>query len=208
MRHAAEGNQDLLEVVIEAMAARATVGEVSKKIEDVFGRHTADIQSLQGAYATSLEGDALLETMHKRTSIFKERVGRRPGLLVAKLGQDGHDRGVKIIATAFVDMGFNVKISLLFQTPAEIAQQAVDHDVHVVGISTQAGGHKMLVPVLLDALKERERPDIAVICGGIIPEVDQKVLKSLGVSAIFGPGAPITEMGAVVLNILENNITV
>lgn len=206
---AAKGTANLMDVVIEAMAARATVGEVSSAMEAIFGRHSADVQSLQGVYAASLEGDILLNKMHKRTSVFKKRVGRRPRLLVAKLGQDGHDRGVKIIATAFADMGFDVDIAPLFQTPIEIAQQAVDHDVHVVGISTQAGGHKTLIPALIEALKTQGREDIVVICGGIIPEVDQETLKDLGVAAIFGPGGPITEMGGIVLDILENkNITI
>ncbi len=200
---AATEDGELLARSVEAARARATVGEISLALERVFGRHTARVQVADGAYSRArTSGDQLAE-LRRRTSEFAVRHGRRPRILVAKLGQDGHDRGAKIIATSFADVGFDVDIGGLFGTPAEVARQAVENDVHVVGVSTLAAGHLTLVPQLIDALKQEQAPDIHVICGGVIPAADHEALRGAGVGAIFGPGTPVPEAAARVLALIE-----
>ena len=189
-RRAKEGG-NLLEGAVEAARARATVGEISMAMEKEFGRHRAEVKTLAGVYGAAYEGDEGFAAIQKDIEAFAEEEGRRPRLLVVKMGQDGHDRGAKVIATAFADIGFDVDVGPLFQTPEEAAQDAVDNDVHVVGISSQAAGHKTLAPQLIEALKANDAGDIIVICGGVIPQQDYDFLKKVGVKAIFGPGTNI-----------------
>ncbi|NCW04353.1 MAG: methylmalonyl-CoA mutase, partial [Rhodobacteraceae bacterium] len=189
-RRAAEGG-NLLEAAVEAARARASVGEISMAMENVFGRHRAEVKTLAGVYGAAYEGDEDFAAIQKSVENFAEEEGRRPRMLVVKMGQDGHDRGAKVIATAFADIGFDVDVGPLFQTPEEAAQDAIDNDVHVIGISSQAAGHKTLAPRLIEVLKERDAGDILVICGGVIPQQDYDFLKSAGVKAIFGPGTNI-----------------
>jgi methylmalonyl-CoA mutase len=203
-RCAREGG-NLLEVAVEAARARATVGEISMAMEKVFGRHRAEVKTLAGVYGAAYEGDAGFAAIQKDVEAFAEEEGRRPRMLVVKLGQDGHDRGAKVIATAFADIGFDVDVGPLFQTPEEAAQDAIDNDVHVVGISSQAAGHKTLAPKLIEALREREAGDIFVICGGVIPQQDYDFLKEAGVKAIFGPGTNIPEAAADILRLIRRN---
>ena len=189
-RRATEGG-NLLEAAVEASRARATVGEISMAMEKAFGRHRAEVKTLAGVYGAAYEGDAGFAAIQKSVEAFAEEEGRRPRMLVVKMGQDGHDRGAKVIATAFADIGFDVDVGPLFQTPAEAAQDAIDNDVHVIGISSQAAGHKTLAPKLVQALKDAGADDIIVICGGVIPQQDYQFLYDNGVKAIFGPGTNI-----------------
>ncbi|WP_299553988.1 methylmalonyl-CoA mutase [uncultured Tateyamaria sp.] len=198
---AADGN--LLEAAVEAARARATVGEISMAMEKEFGRHRAEVKTLAGVYGAAYEGDEGFAAIQKSVEDFAEVEGRRPRMLVVKMGQDGHDRGAKVIATAFADIGFDVDVGPLFQTPAEAAQDAVDNDVHVVGISSQAAGHKTLAPQLVQALKDAGAEDIIVICGGVIPQQDYQYLYDAGVKAIFGPGTNIPDAAQHILNILQ-----
>ena len=191
-RRASEGG-NLLEAAIDAARARASVWEISTAMEDVFGRHRAEVKMLSGVYGAAYEGDAGFAAIQKSVEDFAEVEGRRPRMLVVKMGQDGHDRGAKVIATAFADIGFDVDVGPLFQTPAEAAQDAVDNDVHVIGISSQAAGHKTLAPQLVQALKDAGAEDIIVICGGVIPQQDYQYLYDNGVKAIFGPGTNIPD---------------
>ena len=186
-RRAREGG-NLLGAAVEAARARASVGEISTAMENVFGRHRAEVKTLAGVYGAAYEGDEGFAMIQKSVEAFAEEEGRRPRMLVVKMGQDGHDRGAKVIATAFADIGFDVDVGPLFQTPEEAAQDAVDNDVHVIGISSQAAGHKTLAPKLIEALKAKDAGDILVICGGVIPQQDYAFLKDAGVKAIFGPG--------------------
>jgi methylmalonyl-CoA mutase len=198
----ADGARDganLLELAVEAARARATVGEISDAMEGVFGRHRAEIRSISGVYGAEYAGDEEFEQLRKDIDAFAEREGRRPRILVVKLGQDGHDRGAKVIATAFADLGFDVDVGPLFQTPAEAARDAVEHDVHVVGVSSQAAGHKTLVPQLIDELRTAGADDVVVVCGGVIPPQDYVHLEDAGVAAIFGPGTNIPEAARRVL---------
>ena len=202
----ARGNQNLLGLCIEAARARATVGEMSAAMEQVFGRHKAEIHSIHGVYGAAYEGDeaqrsfrALLDDV----DAFAQGEGRRPRILVAKLGQDGHDRGAKVIATAFADLGFDVDIGPLFQTPAEAAQDAVDNDVHVIGVSSQAAGHRTLVPQLIRELRARGGDDVVVVCGGVIPLQHHDELRAAGVAAIFGPGTNVPTAARHVLDLLN-----
>jgi methylmalonyl-CoA mutase len=198
LTRAAAGNENLLALAIEAARARATVGEISDALEAVWGRHEGDTGNIVGAYGQYYEGDAVWRELGERIAEFERRVGRRPRLLVAKLGQDGHDRGARLIASAFADAGFDVDVGPLFQTPEEVAQQAIDNDVHVVGVSTQAGAHLTLVPQLVEHLRALGAGDIVTVCGGIIPEGDHAPLAAAGVALVFGPGtAMITAIGAV-----------
>ncbi len=190
---AQSGEGNLLALAIEAARARATVGEISDAMEKVFSRHRATIRSISGVYGSAYEGDAGFQRIREEVETFERAEGRRPRLLVAKLGQDGHDRGAKVIATAFADIGFDVDIGPLFQTPDEAARQAVENDVHVVGVSSQAAGHLTLVPELIKALKEEGAQDIIVVCGGVIPPKDYDFLRAQGVAAIYGPGTNIPE---------------
>lgn len=202
--NAAEKGGNLLEVCIPAVRARATVGEISDAMEKVFGRFVATTQCISGVYASECgDGSEIIKSIRKRTDQFMEREGRRPRILVTKMGQDGHDRGIKVIATAFADLGFDVDISPMFQTPEEAAKMAVENDVHVVGASTLAAGHKTLVPQLVEALKKEGGEDIIVVAGGVIPPSDYDFLYQTGTSAVFGPGTPVTDSANKVLNLLE-----
>ncbi|TCS65707.1 methylmalonyl-CoA mutase [Primorskyibacter sedentarius] len=202
-RRAKEGG-NLLEGAVEAARARATVGEISMAMEKVFGRHRAEVKTLAGVYGAAYEGDEGFAAIQKSVEAFAEDEGRRPRMLVVKMGQDGHDRGAKVIATAFADIGFDVDVGPLFQTPAEAAQDAVDNDVHVVGISSQAAGHKTLAPQLVQALKDAGAGDIIVICGGVIPQQDYQFLKDAGVKAIFGPGTNIPAAAQDILRLIRS----
>ena len=201
-RRAAEGG-NLLDAAVEAARARATVGEISMAMEKQFGRHRAEVKTLSGVYGAAYEGDAGFADIQKSVNKFAEAEGRRPRMLVVKMGQDGHDRGAKVIATAFADIGFDVDVGPLFQTPAEAAQDAVDNDVHVIGISSQAAGHKTLAPQLIQALKDAGAEDILVICGGVIPQQDYKFLQDAGVKAIFGPGTNIPSAAQDILKLIR-----
>jgi methylmalonyl-CoA mutase len=189
-RRAAEGG-NLLAAAVDAARARATVGEISMAMEEVFGRHRAEVKILAGVYGAAYEGDAGFAAIQRDVEAFAEEEGRRPRMLVVKMGQDGHDRGAKVIATAFADIGFDVDVGPLFQTPDEAAQDAIDNDVHVVGISSQAAGHRTLAPKLVQALEAAGAGEIIVICGGVIPQQDYDFLRKAGVKAIFGPGTNI-----------------
>ncbi len=201
-RRAREGG-NLLDAAVEAARARASVGEISMAMEKVFGRHRAEVKTLAGVYGAAYEGDEGFAQIQKDVETFAEEEGRRPRMLVVKMGQDGHDRGAKVIATAFADIGFDVDVGPLFQTPEEAAQDAVDNDVHVVGISSQAAGHKTLAPKLIAALKEAGAEDIIVICGGVIPQQDYDFLKTAGVKAIFGPGTNIPAAAKDILGLIR-----
>ena len=200
---AAEKGGNLLAASIEAIRARATVGEVSDAMEKVFGRFVATTQCISGVYASEYADNAVIDAIRKRTDTFMEKEGRRPRILLTKMGQDGHDRGVKVVATAFADLGFDVDISPMFQTPEEAAKMAVENDVHLVGASSLAAGHKALVPQLIKALKEAGGEDIMVIVGGVIPPGDYDFLYQAGAVGVFGPGTAITESANKVLNALE-----
>ena len=199
----AKGNGNLLELAIEAARARATVGEISDAMESVFGRHRAEIRSISGVYGAQYEGDNEFGAIRGEVEAFAKEEGRRPRMLVAKMGQDGHDRGAKVIATAFADLGFDVDIGALFQTPEEVAKDAVDADVHVIGVSSQAAGHLTLVPLLIEALKKQKADDILVVVGGVIPAQDYAALKKAGVAAIFGPGTNIPDAARNVLKLIR-----
>jgi methylmalonyl-CoA mutase len=199
----AKGNANLLELAVEAARARATVGEISDAMEKVFGRHRAEIRSISGVYGGAYEGDNEFAAIRDDIETFAKEEGRRPRMLVAKMGQDGHDRGAKVIATAFADLGFDVDIGPLFQTPEEVAKDAVEADVHVVGISSQAAGHKTLVPMLIQALKKQKAGDILVVVGGVIPAQDYDFLRKAGVAAIFGPGTNIPDAARDVLKLIR-----
>ena len=199
----ARNGGNLLEVAIQAAKARATVGEISLAMENVFGRHQAIAQSISGVYRSEYEGDSEFMKIEEKIANFSTANGRRPRILVVKLGQDGHDRGAKVIATAFADMGFDVDIGPLFQTPEEAAKQAIENDVHILGVSTQAAAHKTLVPMLIEALKEQNAENILIVCGGIIPEQDIPELESIGVGAVFGPGTNIAKAALKVLDLIE-----
>ena len=199
----AQNGGNLLEVAIQAAKARATVGEISQAMENVFGRHQAVAQSISGVYRNEYEGDDEFMKIEEKIANFSSANGRRPRILVVKLGQDGHDRGAKVIATAFADMGFDVDIGPLFQTPEEAAKQAIENDVHILGVSTQAAAHKTLVPMLIEALKEQNAENILIVCGGIIPKQDIPELESLGVGAVFGPGTNIAKAALKVLDLIE-----
>jgi methylmalonyl-CoA mutase len=201
-RRAREGG-NLLEAAVEAARARATLGEMSMAMEKVFGRHRAEVKTLAGVYGAAYEGDEAFAAIQKDVERFAEEEGRRPRMLVVKMGQDGHDRGAKVIATAFADIGFDVDVGPLFQTPEEAADDAIDNDVHVVGISSQAAGHKTLAPRLVEALKAKGAGDILVICGGVIPQQDYEFLKAAGVRAIFGPGTNIPEAARDILRLIR-----
>ncbi len=199
----ARGNANLLELAVDAARARATVGEISDAMESVFGRHRANIRAISGVYGSAYEGDNEFASLLGAVEAFAKEEGRRPRIYVAKMGQDGHDRGAKVIATAFADLGFDVDIGPLFQTPEEVAKNAMESDVHVIGVSSQAAGHKTLVPQLLAALKDQKADDILVIVGGVIPQQDYAFLQNAGVAAIFGPGTNIPEAATRVLQLIR-----
>ncbi|MGP6085822.1 methylmalonyl-CoA mutase [Antarctobacter jejuensis] len=201
-RRSKEGG-NLLEAAVEAARARASVGEISMAMEKEFGRHRAEVKTLAGVYGAAYEGDEGFAAIQKSVEDFAEAEGRRPRMLVVKMGQDGHDRGAKVIATAFADIGFDVDVGPLFQTPEEAAQDAIDNDVHVIGISSQAAGHKTLAPQLVEELKKQGAGDILVICGGVIPHQDYEFLYNAGVKAIFGPGTNIPEAAQDILRLIR-----
>jgi methylmalonyl-CoA mutase len=196
------GDGNLLAKAVEAARHRATLGEISAAMEDVFGRHTAQTQTISGVYASEAEEDEDFQRARDLADEFAEVAGRRPRILIAKMGQDGHDRGAKVIATSFADMGFDVDIGPLFQTPQEAARQAVENDVHILGVSSLAGGHKTLVPEVMDELERYGRDDILVICGGVIPHQDYQYLYDRGVTGVFGPGTVISTAAANILEVL------
>jgi methylmalonyl-CoA mutase len=199
----AKGNANLLALAIEAARQRATLGEISDAMEKVFGRHKAEIKSVSGVYGSAYEGDAAFAKLRADIDAFAKAEGRRPRILIVKMGQDGHDRGAKVVATAYADIGFDVDVGPLFQTPEEAARQAVENDVHIVGVSSLAAGHKTLVPELIKALKAEGADDILVICGGVIPAQDYDFLRQAGVAAIYGPGTNIVEAATELLGLLK-----
>ena len=196
---------NILEFAVDAARNRATVGEISSALENVFGRYRANNKTLTGVYKNAYENDESFLKIQNKVELFEKNEGRRPRILVIKLGQDGHDRGAKIIATAFADIGFDVDVGPLFQTPEEAAQDAVDNDVHIIGISSQAAAHKTLVPILIDQLKKINGEEIIVVCGGVIPREDYDFLSDIGVRAIFGPGTNILDAANNLLDILLGN---
>ena len=196
------GEGNLLALAIEATRARATVGEISEALARVFGRYRPDPRTVSGVYGAAYGDDAAFAAIQARVAAFADAAGRRPRMLVVKLGQDGHDRGARVIATAFADIGFDVDLGPLFQTPAEAARQAIENDVHVVGVSTQAGAHKTLVPDLIAALRAEGGGDVLVICGGVIPPHDHDALRRAGVAAIFGPGTNVPAAAAEVIGLI------
>jgi methylmalonyl-CoA mutase len=204
LTNAASGNGNLLEAAIVAARKRATLGEISDAMEKVFGRYQATIRSISGIYQAEMKSADEFSAVRQLSDKFALREGRRPRILVAKMGQDGHDRGSKVIATSFADLGFDVDIGPLFQTPEEVAMQAAENDVHIVGASSLAGGHKTLIPELIHALRKIGRPDIMVVAGGVIPEQDYDFLRAAGTSLIFGPGTVITHAANTILNQLLN----
>ena len=206
LTNAAAGSDNLLEKSIVAARARATLGEISDAMEEVFGRHRAEIKSISGIYGAAYKGDKDYVNIQNKIEAFAEKVGRRPRILVAKMGQDGHDRGAKIIATAFADIGFDVDVGPLFQTPAETAREAIENDVHIIGVSSQAAGHKTLIPSLINALRVEGADDILVVAGGVIPTHDYDELYKAGVSAIFGPGTNIPDAASKVIDVLEEKL--
>ncbi len=194
---------NLLDLALDAARTRASVGEISGALEKIYGRHTAVTQSISGVYGSAYEDDADFASIQAEIDEFARGEGRRPRMLVVKLGQDGHDRGAKVIATAFADLGFDVDIGPLFQTPEEAARHAVENDVHVVGVSSQAAGHKTLVPQLIEALKANNAEDILVVCGGVIPPKDHATLRAGGVAAVFGPGTNIPAAARDVIRLIQ-----
>ena len=193
---------NLLNAAIEAARARATVGEISMAMEKEFGRHRAEVKMLSGVYGAAYDGDEDFHKIQEEVKSFAKSEGRRPRILVVKMGQDGHDRGAKVIATAFADIGFDVDVGPLFQTPDEAANDAIDNDVHIIGISSQAAGHKTLAPKLIKALKSQGAEEIIVICGGVIPQQDYEYLYEKGVKAIFGPGTNIPDAASKILKLI------
>jgi len=200
---ARDGTGNLLALSIDAMRARATVGEVSDALETHFGRHQAETRAVSGVYARGAAGDAGFDAVRSRVEAFTSREGRRPRILIAKLGQDGHDRGAKVVASAFADLGFDVDIGPLFQTPAEAAREAADNDVHVVGVSSLAAGHQTLVPELVAELKRLDAGEVKVVVGGVVPPQDHAALRAAGAAAILGPGTRIVDAANAVLDVVE-----
>jgi methylmalonyl-CoA mutase len=199
---AQNGKGNLLEIAVEAARNRATLGEISDALETVFGRYKAQIKSFSGVYSKEIKDDKSFEEAKQLANEFAKKEGRRPRIMIAKMGQDGHDRGAKVVATGYADLGFDVDIGPLFQTPAEAAKQAVENDVHILGVSSLAAGHKTLVPQVIAELKKYGREDIMVIVGGVIPAQDYQFLFDAGAVAIFGPGTKISEAATSILNIL------
>ncbi|MFI5023978.1 MAG: methylmalonyl-CoA mutase [Alphaproteobacteria bacterium] len=200
---AARGEGNLLELSVQAARARASVGEISDALERVFTRHRAVVRSISGVYGAAYAGDEGFKRVQREVEAFAAEEGRRPRLLVVKLGQDGHDRGAKVIATAFADLGFDVDIGPLFQTPEEAARQAIENDVHVIGVSSQAAGHKTLVPAVLEHLRAEGADDILVVLGGVVPPQDYDLLRRQGVAAIYGPGTNIPLAASEILSLIR-----
>ena len=203
---AADDQTELFEAALDAVRERATVGEVSSVLESVFGRYRAQTGAISGGYGAAYTDRETLQEIRRTTARFSQTHGRRPRLLVAKLGQDGHDRGARIIATAFADVGFDVDIGPLFQMPSEVVRQAIENDVHVIGISSQAAGHRTLVPQLIQELKEQQAEDILVVLGGVVPSQDVAEMLSLGVAAVYGPGTNIPQAAAEVVRLIEHHL--
>ena len=199
---AKDESQNLLEICIQAAKNKCTVGEMTSAMERVFGRHTLSTKTISGVYSKTVKKTEKIDSINTHIDKFIEGKGRRPRMLVVKMGQDGHDRGAKLIATAFSDLGFDVDVGPLFQTPKEAAIQAIENDVHIIGVSTLAAGHKTLVPLLIKSLKENDASEIKVICGGVIPPQDYDFLYKLGVSKVFGPGTNIQEAAIEIINII------
>jgi len=193
LSRAAEGDENLLEFAIRAARANATVGEISMALEKVFGRHVATVQTISGVYRNALGDNAVVDGLQGKLDAFEKKTGGKPRILVAKMGQDGHDRGQKVIATAFADLGFDVTVGAMFQTPDEIARLAVAQDVHIVGASSLAAGHLTLIPELRDALKKLGRADMLIVAGGVIPPQDYDAVLQAGAAEIFPPGTVIPE---------------
>jgi methylmalonyl-CoA mutase len=206
LSHAAGSTGNLLELTIPAVRARATVGEISDALEKVFGRYVATTRCIAGVYASEYKDGEVVNSFRKRCDRFMEKTGRRPRILVSKMGQDGHDRGSKVIATAYADLGFDVDIGPMFQTPEEAARMAVENDVHVVGASSLAAGHKTLVPQLVAALAQEGGEDILVVVGGVIPPADYPFLYDAGAALVFGPGTVITTSVDKILSLLERKL--
>ena len=203
LKEAAKNNDvNLLSLAVEAARARATLGEISDALEAVFGRYKAEIKSFTGVYSKEIKDDASFEEAKKLADTFAKLDGRRPRIMIAKMGQDGHDRGAKVVATGYADVGFDVDIGPLFQTPKEAAKQAVENDVHILGVSSLAAGHKTLVPEVIKELKNYGREDIMVIVGGVIPHQDYQFLFDNGAAAIFGPGTKISDAAIEILKLL------
>ena len=201
--HCAKTNEgNLLEIAVEAARNRATLGEISDALETVFGRYKAQIKSFSGVYSKEIKDDKSFEKAKQLADAFAKQDGRRPRIMIAKMGQDGHDRGAKVVATGYADVGFDVDIGPLFQTPEEAAKQAVENDVHVLGVSSLAAGHKTLVPQVIEELKKYGREDIMVVVGGVIPVQDYQFLFDAGAVAVFGPGTKISEAAISILEIL------
>ena len=194
---------NILSVAIEAARARATIGEISEALERVWGRHSTHHSTIKGVYSKVYEQDPDFKQLKEKVLKLAQELGRQPRMLIVKMGQDGHDRGAKVIATAFADIGFDVDVGPLFQTPEEAAQDAIDNDVHVIGISSQAAGHKTLAPELVRVLRDRDADDILVICGGVIPAQDYAFLQDAGVKAIFGPGTNIPRAAQKILSLIS-----
>ena len=201
-QNATSKNENLLKLAIEAARERATLGEISDALEKVFGRYKAQIKTFSGVYSKEIKNDETFEKAQKLANEFAKTEGRRPRIMIAKMGQDGHDRGAKVVATGYADVGFDVDIGPLFQTPAEAAKQAVENDVHILGVSSLAAGHKTLVPQVIKELKKYGRQDIMVIVGGVIPKQDYQFLFDAGAVAVFGPGTKISEAAITILNVL------
>ena len=201
---AASGTENLLALAVEAARLRATLGEISKALEEVFGRYKAEIKTFSGVYSKEIKNDLSFEKAKQLANQFASSEGRRPRIMITKMGQDGHDRGAKVVATGYADLGFDVDIGPLFQTAEEAAKQAVENDVHILGVSSLAGGHKTLVPKVIEALRSYGREDIMVIVGGVIPKQDYQFLFDAGTVAVFGPGTKISETAITVLDILIN----
>ena len=204
---AESGTGNLLALSVNAAAKRASLGEISDAIENVFGRYKANIRSVSGVYAKEFGETPVMNEIKELIKEFEKEEGRRPRIMIAKMGQDGHDRGAKVVATGYADLGFDVDIGPLFQTPEETARQAVENDCHVVAMSSLAAGHKTLLPALVAELKRLGREDIMVVCGGVIPSRDYDYLYEQGASAIFGPGTVIPESAKKILELLFKAIS-
>jgi methylmalonyl-CoA mutase len=204
--YAKTGEGNGLELAIKAIRARASVGEITYALEKVWGRYNATTQTVSGVFSKSYEQNEEWKMIQDRINNFINTTGRRPRMLVAKMGQDGHDRGAKVIATSFADLGFDIDLAPLFSTPQEVAKQAIENDVHVIGVSSQAAGHKTLIPELIQELKKLNASDIIVVCGGVIPKQDYDFLRKTGVKGIFGPGTPVTQSALEVIKAIEENI--
>ena len=203
---AKSGEENLLTLAVDAARSRATLGEISDALEVVFGRHKAQIKSFSGVYSKEIKKDSSFEKARELANKFAELEGRRPRIMIAKMGQDGHDRGAKVVATGYADVGFDVDIGPLFQTPEEATKQAVENDVHIIGVSSLAAGHKTLVPKVIKELKKYQREDIMVIVGGVIPPQDYQFLFDAGAVAVYGPGTKISEAAIDLLQILIDSV--